>query len=311
MQAAPTGPGEEAVTAAASSAPSSSKDVGGTPSLLEQPVLRIRPRGRWLALNLGEVWGRRELLGFLLWRDVLVRYRQSALGVGWAVLQPLISMIVFTFVFHRVAGIEVEGVPYAVFSFTGLLPWLLFQTALTRSSESMINYAGVLTKVYFPRLLVPLSTLASACVDFLVAFGVLLVLLALYGVPFTWRLLLFPAFMLYAALAAFSVGLWLTALYVRYRDVGQLLPFIVRIAMFVSPVAYPLTTLTAKAGPVTRWLLLCNPMAAVLEGFRWSVLGTGAMDLPSMATGAVSVLVLLIGGLYYFRSVERTMADVL
>lgn len=274
-------------------------------------VTRIRARTGWSALDLAEIWARRELLGFLLVRDLKIRYRQSVLGVGWALLQPLVTMLVFTFVFHRVAGVQVEGAPYAVFSFAGLLPWMLFQTALTRSSESLVNNAGVLSKVYFPRLLIPLSTLASAMVDFGVSFLVLLLLMWGYDVPFTWRLAWVPLFMLYAALAALSIGLWLTALYARYRDVGQLLPFLVRIGMFVSPVAYPLAVLTAKSPPGIRWLLVCNPMSSVLEGFRWAVLGGEGMDPHAFAASASAVAVLLVGGLFYFRRVERTLVDVL
>lgn len=233
------------------------------------------------------------------------------LGVGWALLQPLVTMVVFTFVFHQVAGVQVEGAPYAIFSFAGLLPWMLFQTALTRSSESLVNNAGVLSKVYFPRLLIPISTLASAMVDFGVSFLVLLILMWGYDVPFTWRLAWVPLFMLYAAMAALSLGLWLTAFYARYRDVGQLLPFLVRIGMFVSPVAYPLAVLTEKSPPGMRWLLVCNPMSSVLEGFRWAVLGSKGMDPMGFAASASAVVVLLIGGLFYFRRVERTLVDVL
>lgn len=274
-------------------------------------VVRIHPQSGWSALNLTEVWSRRELLGFLLWRDLKIRYRQSVLGVGWALLQPLVTMVVFTFVFHRVAGVQVEGAPYAIFSFAGLLPWMLFQTALTRSSESLVNNAGVLSKVYFPRLLIPISTLASAMVDFGVSFLVLLILMWGYDVPFTWRLAWVPLFMIYAAMAALSLGLWLTAFYARYRDVGQLLPFLVRIGMFVSPVAYPLAVLTEKSPPGMRWLLVCNPMSSVLEGFRWAVLGSKAMDPMGFAASASAVVALLIGGLFYFRRVERTLVDVL
>jgi lipopolysaccharide transport system permease protein len=272
---------------------------------------RIAPRAGWSAINLGEVWERRELLFFLALRELKVRYRQAALGIGWAVLQPLLTMVVFTFIFHRVAGIQVGGTPYAVFSLTGLLPWILFQTALTRSSESLVNNAGVLGKVYFPRLLIPFATLGSALLDFLISFVILLLMMAAYGVPFTWRLALVPLFMVYASLAALSIGLWLTSLHVRYRDVGQLLPFLVRIGMFISPVAYPLDVLAAKTPAAMRWLILGNPMASVLEGFRWTVLGGPAPDLQLFAVSACAVVLLLVGGLFVFCRVERTLADVI
>lgn len=271
----------------------------------------IRPRGRWPSLGLREAWGQRELLGFLLVRDIKLRYRQSILGIGWALLQPLATMAVFTFVFHKVARIEVGDIPYPVFALAGLLPWLLFQTALVRSSESMANHSAVLTKVYFPRLLIPVSTTATAIVDFAISFVVLLVAMGIYAVPFTWRLLTVPLFVAFALASALSVGLWLTALHAKYRDIGQLLPFLVRLAMFVSPVAYPLSTLTDHAPGWARWILAANPMSAVLEGFRWAAVPGSTVDVGAFVVSLATVMILLVTGLLFFRRVERTLADVL
>ena len=272
-------------------------------------VTRIAPRTGWAGLDLRELWRYRELLFFMAWRDIAVRYKQTVLGVAWVLLQPFVTMVVFTFVFNRVGGISVEGVPYPVFTFAGLLPWLLFATALERSSESLVREKGILTKVYFPRLIAPLASVGSALADFVVAFGLLVVLMLYYEITFTWRLLLVGPLAAYAVLAALSVGLWFAALNARYRDVRYILPFTVRTWMFVSPVAYPLAALTAKTPESLHWLFLLNPMTGVLEGFRWAVLGSTDVRAEIFVWNAALVVLLFVGGLFMFRRFERTFVD--
>lgn len=254
----------------------------------------------------------RELLYFLAWRDLKVRYKQTALGVVWAVLQPLVTMFVFTLVFHRLAKIDsgAADLPYPVFVYAGLLPWLLFQSSLTRASESIVAEARLITKVYFPRLLVPFSTVISALVDFLIAFVILLGLMWYYQVTPTWNILYLPLFAFLAVLTALSVGLWLTALNARYRDVRYIVPFMVRIWMFLTPVAYPSARLIKQLPPDWAWLYQLNPLVGVVEGFRWALFGEMSVDGSTVLISTAVTMVLLLGGLWYFRRMERTFADV-
>jgi len=266
----------------------------------------IQPRQRLLHLDLGAVWDYRELLFFLIWRDVKVRYKQTVIGAAWAVLQPVLTMVVFTIVFGTFAQIPSDGLPYAIFAYTALLPWQYFAQAIGRSSDSLVGSANLITKVYFPRLIVPLSAAVAPLVDFALAFVVLLGLLVWFGIAPTWGVLALPLFLLLALVTALAVGLWLSALNVKYRDVRYTIPFLVQFWLYASPVAYPVSLVPEK----WRLLYSLNPMAGVIEGFRWALLGKAHPDFGVMAVSTTVVLALLLGGLVYFTRMERTFADV-
>lgn len=265
----------------------------------------IQPsRGGLAALRLEELWAYRELLYFLAWRDVKVRYKQTVLGAAWAILQPVLTMVVFSVFFGALGKIPSDGLPYPIFTFTALLPWQLFAYALTHSSQSLVGEARLITKVYFPRLIVPLASVMGGLVDFGVAFAVLLVLMASFGIAPGPQIVLLPLFVALAIGAALAVGLWLSALNVRYRDVRYTVPFLAQLWLFLSPVAYP-SSLVPE-----RWqgLYGLNPMAGVIEGFRWALLGS-APPVATIYVSAALTALLLAGGLYYFRSTERVFAD--
>jgi len=268
------------------------------------PTLIIRPPKGWVKLNLGELWAHRELLYFLVWRDIKVRYKQTALGAAWAVLQPVLTMLVFSVFFGRLAKIPSDGVPYPIFTFAALLPWQLFAYALNESANSLVTSQNLIKKVYFPRLAVPMSSVLAGLVDFSIAFGVLLVLMFYYRIVPTAAILLLPLFVLLAVATALSVGLWLSALNVKFRDVRHTIPFLTQFWLFATPVAYPSSLVPARWRP----LLGLNPMTGVVDGFRWALFGrSGAPE--SIWVSAVAVVVLLIGGLMYFRRMESTFAD--
>src|SRR5436190_3016288 len=275
----------------------------GTAAINPQTVV-IEPRRR-LELRLGEVWEYRDLLYFLVWRDVKVRYKQTALGALWAILQPTMTMLVFSIFFGRLAKMPSDGVPYPVFAFTALLPWQLFAYALSESSNSLVGSQNLITKVYFPRLVVPIAAVLAGLVDFAIAFVVLLGLMWYYGIVPTGAIVLLPFFVLLAIATALSVGLWLSSLNVKYRDVRYAIPFLTQFWMFATPVAYPSSIVPAKWRP----LLGLNPMAGVVEGFRWALLGRTQGPGPLLAVSTVAVVVLLISGLMYFRQMETTFAD--
>jgi lipopolysaccharide transport system permease protein len=272
---------------------------------LNIPSLRIEPSRGWVALNLSEVWAYRELLYFLIWRDVKVKYKQTIIGAGWAIVQPLTTMLVFTLVFKKIADISSEGIPYPIFAYTALLPWNLFATALNRSTVSLVSQVGLISKVYFPRLIIPLSATISGIVDFAIAFVILVGMMFWYGITPRWAVLSLPLFITIALVAALSVGLWLAALNVRYRDVGHAVPFLIQIWMFASPVAYPVGLIPEK----WRLLYSFNPLAGVIEGFRWALLGKESPDFRVIAVSTMVVFALLFGGLIYFKRTERTFAD--
>lgn len=267
-----------------------------------------RRRG-WSALDLRELWAYRELLYFLTWRDVLVRYKQAVLGVAWAVLQPVLTMVVFTVVFNRALGVSgspEEDIPYEVFSFAGLLPWQFFAGALSRSGTSLVGNANLLTKVYFPRLVIPISAVLAGLVDFLISFVVLLILMVSFGVYPGWGVFLVPVFLLLVIVATLGVSLWLSALNVMYRDVQYLIPFLVQLWMFLSPVIYSTESIENETVKVIYSL---NPMTGVIGGFRWALLGERFPG--GYVWISVGVLVaLFVGGLYYFKRMERVFADV-
>jgi lipopolysaccharide transport system permease protein len=255
---------------------------------------------------LRELWEYRELLYFLAWRDVKIRYKQAALGVTWAVIQPLLTMVIFSVIFGQLAKLPSDGIPYPVFSYAALLPWQLFAGALQRAGTSLVGNSNLITKVYFPRLVIPISAVAAGLVDFGISFVVLLGLMAFYGNTPTWAILTLPLFVLLAALTALAVGLWLSALNVQYRDVQHMIPFLVQAWMYASPVAY-----SAGLIPGGPWRIIygLNPLAGVIQGFRWALLGAAPPD-ELMAVSVIIVIVLLVSGLFYFRRMEKTFADV-
>ena len=276
----------------------------------ELPVIYLRPVRGWIPLNLSALWAYRELVYFLTWRDIKVRYKQAALGVAWAIIQPIISMIIFTLIFGRLAGMKTDaGIPqswYPIFSFAALLPWQLFQGALQRSGISLVGNANLLTKIYFPRLIIPFSAVTAGLVDFGAAFLVLLGLMVYYGVPFNWNMLWLPLLVLLALMAALAVGLWLSALNVQYRDVQHMIPFLLQAWMYASPVVYSIELIPAH-GP-WRLIYSLNPMTGVIQGFRWALLGGTPPD-QWMIVSIFMVIALLVSGLFYFRRMERNFAD--
>jgi homopolymeric O-antigen transport system permease protein len=268
--------------------------------------IRITPSKGWVPLRLGDLWEYHELLYFLTWRDVKVRYKQTALGAAWAILQPFFTMVVFSLFFGRLAGIESDGAPYPVFAFAALVPWTLFAYGLTQSSNSLVLSENLIKKVYFPRVLIPISTVASGAVDFVLAFIVLLVMMVYYGVAPTSNVVWIPFFVLSVFVTSLGVGLWLSALNVQFRDVRYVIPFLTQFWLFATPVAYPSSLLSEP----WRTVYGLNPMVGVVEGFRWALLGTSSAPGPMVAVSSIVSVVLLISGLYYFRRMEKTFADV-
>lgn len=281
--------------------------TGKPQALVSVPVRIIEPSRGWLALNFKELWDYRELLYFLTWRDVKVKYKQTIIGAGWAILQPFLTMVVFTLVFKNIADIPSEGIPYPIFTYTALLPWNLFAGALGRSTVSLVTQVGLISKVYFPRLIIPLSATISGIVDFAIAFVILLAMMFWYDIRPTLAILALPVFVGIALLSALSVGFWLAALNVRYRDVGHTVPFLVQIWMFASPVAYPVSVIPEK----WRLLYSLNPLAGVIEGFRWAMLRKETPDFVVIAISTIAMTVFLFGGIVYFRRTERTFADLI
>lgn len=275
-------------------------------SAQREPEVFIRPSRGWVSLNLRELWHYRELIYFLAWRDIIVRYKQTALGVTWAIIQPFFTMVIFSLFFGALAQIPSEGVPYPVFTFTALVPWTFFANGLTQASNSLVGSANLIKKVYFPRLAVPISVVVAGLPDLALSFLVLVGMIYYYGITPHWLTALWlPAFVLMAVMTSLGVGLWLAALNVQYRDVRYVIGFLTQLWLFATPVAYP-----ARLVP-EKWQTLygINPMVGVIEGFRWAVLGTANPPARSIAVSAVTSLLILISGLYYFRRMERTFAD--
>jgi lipopolysaccharide transport system permease protein len=268
-------------------------------------VIIERRRGR-LVFDFAELWAYRELLLFLAWREVRVRYKQSALGIAWVLIQPLITMLLFTVVFGRLAHLPSDTLPYPLFVLSGLLPWQLFANSLTRVGGSLVQNANLLTKVYFPRLIIPLAAALAGLVDFAISLILLVVVLIYYGVRPGWQMVALPFFVLLSLLAAISVGLWMAALNVRYRDIQVGLPFLIQIWFFATPVAYAASLV---GGGFSRLLYDLNPMASVVQGFRWTLTGGPAPGIQLLGSTAL-LLAVLIGGLIYFRGAEKTFADV-
>lgn len=267
----------------------------------------IEPPSGWPSLNLRELWRYRDLLYMLVWRDVSANYRQSVIGFGWAIFKPVFSVAVFTLIFGRVAKLPSDGLPYSLFAFAGLLPWMYFSSCLAGSTNSIVSGSGLLTKVYFPRLILPLASVVSGLMDLGVQFVLLLALMLCLGVMPGLGLLLAPVWVGLCVFTALSVGLWLTAINVKYRDIGHLVPFLSQMWMWLTPIVYP------SALVPERWRLVygLNPMAGLVEGFRWSLLGTESPDWAMMAVSFTVVALLFVGGLFYFRRTEHTFADLI
>jgi lipopolysaccharide transport system permease protein len=271
------------------------------------PSVVIEPRKGLFHLDLRAVWQYRELLYFLVWRDVKIRYKQTAIGAGWAILQPLMTMLIFTAIFGNFAKIPSDNLPYPIFTYAALLPWHYFAQAIGRSGVSLVGSANLIRKVYFPRLIVPIAAVAAPLVDFAIAFSILAGMMTWYGIHPTWGVLVLPCFLLLAMLTALAIGLWLSALNVQYRDVGHVIPFLVQFWMYASPIVYPVSLIPEKWRP----LYSLNPMVGVVEGFRWALLARENPHVGVIGISAVVVLALLMGGIVYFRRMERTFADVI
>jgi lipopolysaccharide transport system permease protein len=286
-----------------------SVSASSSPAALPLPaapaVVRIEPPRTAFELRLGELWRYRELLYFFVWRDVKIRYAQTAIGVVWVVLQPLLTMLVFTLFFGRLAKLPSAGLPYPIFYFAALVPWVYFSTAFLATTNVVVDNQRVITKVYFPRLVLPLSTVLSGLVDFAIGFSVLLIFLAFYRMPPTFAALWLPLLILLAIATALGVGLWLAALNALYRDVKYVTPFLVQFWMLASPVAYPSSLVPAR----WRWLYGLNPMAGVIDGFRWALTGHGTPPGPLLIASAAAVFLILLGGLLFFNRMESSIAD--
>jgi lipopolysaccharide transport system permease protein len=279
---------------------------GPRASDLQVATVLVEPSRSWVPLKIGELWEYRELLYFLIWRDVKVRYKQTVLGAAWAILQPVLTMVVFSIFFGRLGRMPSDGIPYPIFSFAALVPWTLFAYGLNQGSNSLVGGANLLKKVYFPRLCLPLAAVLSGVVDFLLAFVMLVVLMFYYGVPPSLRILWLPLFVLLTLVTALAVALWLSALNVQYRDVRFVVPFLLQIWLFATPIAYPSSLLAEP----WRTVYGLNPMVGVVEGFRWALLDVTTGPGPVVGVSALVTFGLLISGAYYFRRMEKTFADI-
>ncbi|MEO8071372.1 MAG: ABC transporter permease [Acidobacteriota bacterium] len=269
-------------------------------------MTRLQPSSGWVSLNLTEVWRFRELLYFLTWRDIIVRYKQTALGASWAIIQPFLTMVVFSLFFGRLARMPSDGIPYPVFSFAALVPWTFFANGLTQSSNSLVGSANLIQKVYFPRLMIPAASVLGGVIDFILAFLVLLAMMAFYRIVPSINVLWLPGFLLLALITSLGVGLWLSALNVRFRDVRYVVPFITQFWLFATPIAYPSSLLDEP----WRTIYGLNPMVGVVEGTRWALLGTSTAPGALIAVSALTSVLVLVSGAYYFRRMETAFADI-
>ncbi len=265
----------------------------------------LKPSNGWAALNLRDLWLYRELIFFMTWRDLKVRYKQTLLGASWAILQPFLTMVVFSIFFGNLAKVPSDGVPYPIFSYTALIPWTLFSKALQDASRSLVSNSHMITKVYFPRMVLPLSSVLAGVVDFLIAFVVLLGMMVFYKIPPTVNVWILPLFLLLALVTAVGVGLWLSALNVLFRDINYVLPFLTQFWMYLTPIAYPTSMIPSE----WQMIYALNPMTGVVDGFRWALLGTGQPPGITTLISSIVAVVLLISGLFYFRRMERLFAD--
>lgn len=280
-------------------------DTPAPRALAEVPVLRLEPSKGWVSLQLGDVWEYRELLYFLVWRDIKVRYKQTALGAAWALMQPFFTMMVFSLFFGKLAKVPSDGIPYPVFSYAALVPWTFFAQGLSQASDSLVGSANLIRKVYFPRLVIPMASVVAGVVDFTIAFAMLLGIMFYYGIVPTANIFYLPLLLALAVVTSLGVGLWLSALNVKFRDVRYTVPFLIQFWMFATPIAYPSSLLPEP----WRTLYGLNPMAGVVEGFRWALLGAKTQPGPMIFVSAIVAVCLLVGGAFYFRRMEKTFAD--
>ncbi len=274
---------------------------------VERPITRIQPSHGWVSLKLGELWRYRELLYFLTMRDIKVRYKQTVIGAAWAIIQPFMTMVVFTLFFGGLAAIPSDGLPYPIFSYAALVPWTFFANGLTLSANSLVGSSNLIKKIYFPRLVIPIATIFSGGVDFVLAFVVLIGLMLFYGITPTVNVIFLPLFLLLAFITSLGVGLWLSAMNVQFRDVRYVVPFLTQFWLFITPIAYPSSLIE---NDILRALYALNPMTGVVEGFRWALLGTDTAPGPTILISAAVALVLFVTGLFYFRRMEKSFADV-
>ena len=273
--------------------------------LPDKPLIVIEPRRGSLALNLNDLWQYRDLLYILTLRDIKVRYKQTVLGVLWAVIQPLFMMIIFTAFFGRLAGIPSDGIPYPLFVYAGLLPWIFFSNALNSSGNSLVGNSSLITKVYFPRMIIPISAVASGLIDVLISFGLLLLLMFYYGIGLSPNIIMLPILTLLTAFLAIDVGMWMSALNVKYRDIRYALPFLIQLWMFATPIIYPSSLIPDN----WRWLVILNPLTGLIEGYRSTIFGT-PFDFVSLGVSIFIIFAALIYSAYTFRQMERGFADI-
>ena len=271
------------------------------------PSVVIQPTKSLFHLELGALWQYRELLYFLAWRDIKARYAQTVFGIGWAIIQPLFTMVIFTVIFGKFVRMPSDGLPYPIFVYAALIPWTYFAKSVERSGNSLVGEAGIIKKVYFPRLIIPISATLAGLLDFIISFVVLLGMMAWYGFRPNWGMLALPLFLLLILITALSVSLWLSSLNTKYRDIGYVIPFLTQVWMYASPVVYPVSVVPEQ----WRLLYSLNPMTGVIEGFRWALLGKKSPDFIIMALSMTAVLFIFLGGLIYFKRTERTFADIL
>ena len=269
-------------------------------------VTLIRPSRGWISLRLNEVWEYRELLYFLIWRDIKVRYKQTIIGGAWAIIQPFFTMVVFSLFFGWLAKIPSDGIPYPIFSYAALVPWMFFANGLSQSSDSLVGNANLIKKVYFPRLTIPTAAVLSGIVDFVLAFSVLLIMMFFYGIIPTWNIVWLPAFLILTLMTSLGVGLWFSAMNVQFRDVRYTVPFLIQFWLFSTPIAYPSSLLSEP----WRTVYAINPMVGVVEGFRWALLGTNTAPGPIIIVSSMAAFMILVSGAFYFRRMEKTFADV-
>lgn len=300
----PTAP--QTIPVASAISAENSQPPGTTFHLPDEPLVVIQPTNSWNLINLRDIWAYRELLFFLTWRDVKVRYKQTLLGAAWAILQPLFMMIIFTIFFGRLAGVDSAGIPYPVFALAGLVPWTFFSNTITASGNSLVGSAHLITKVYFPRLIVPAAAMMAGLVDFVLAFLLLIVLMIYYRVPVTAQVVFLPVLVLLTALFGLGVGTWMSALNVKYRDVRFALPFVIQLWLFVSSVILPSSAVPEK----WRWVLMFNPMSGIIEGYRAALFGL-PFDWPALGVAAVLTVVMLFYSVYSFGKAERSFADII
>jgi lipopolysaccharide transport system permease protein len=273
----------------------------------EAQVVHIEPSKGWVSLKLQEVWNHRELLYFLTWRDIKVRYKQTVLGAAWAIIQPVSAMVVFSLFFGKLAKMPSDGIPYPIFAYAGLVPWTFFANGLSQSSNSLVGSGNLIKKIYFPRLIIPISSVVSGALDFVLAFIVLLGMMLYFGFLPTWNVIWLPLLLLLAFVTSLGMGLWLSAMNVQFRDVRYTVPFLTQLWLFATPIAYPSSLLTEP----WRTLYGINPMVGVVEGFRWALLGTDTTLGPIVIVSILASIVLLVSGAFYFRRMEKTFADVI